>query len=425
MNRIQLRRLRTQGSLNICLFTDSLEPSGLGEHMLALAAELLPHYRVLFVCPPTERGQKLLVRARQLGCSIMALNLDDEVTAYAVLESRLRRLAICVFHCHAGIGWEGQRAVYVARQAGVPVVIRTEHLPYLLTDQRQKRDHQKIWPLVDRFICVSAEAYTSYLQAGMPAARLCVIRNGIRAQPAQPDDDAVRAEFGLPPAARLVLTVARMTEQKGHKHLLDAIPTVIAHEPDAHFIWVGDGPLEGDLRRQAKELGIDDRRLIFAGWRGDVPRLMASSDLFVLPSLFEGLPIVILEAMAAGSAIVGTTVCGTREAIEDEVCGRLVPPANPAALATGIIEGLCHEESIARWREAARRKYQQLFTAARMGRETAEIYETAFAQQAWNLGGVRRPLGAPAAPFAVRPKPALTTGQAPAGHVAAPNQAAD
>lgn len=420
-NRIQWRNLRPQGSLNICLFTDSREPSGLGEHMLTLAAELLPHYRVLFVCPPTDRGQKLLARARQLGCSIMALNLDSETSAYAALERRLRRLAICVFHCHAGIGWEGQRGVHAARQAGVPVVVRTEHLPYLLTDEGQRRDYQKLWPLVDRFICVSAEAYTSYLQTGMPSDKLCVVRNGIRSTPAQADPAAVRAEFGLPQTAQIVLTVARMTEQKGHKHLLDALPTVIAHEPNAHFIWVGDGPLLDDLRRQAQQLGIDERRLIFAGFRQDIPRLLAAADLFVLPSLFEGLPIVILEAMAAGCAIVGTTVCGTREAIEDEVSGRLVEPGNPAALATGIIEGLCHKESIARWRETARRQYQQLFTAARMGRETADIYETAFAHQNWNVGGVRRPLGAPAAPlapFGVLPHPTILPQQPSRGAAA-------
>lgn len=406
-NRIQMRNLRGQSTLNACLFTDSLEPSGLGEHMLTLAAELLPRYRVLFVCPPTARGQKLLTRARQMGCSIMALNLDHELAAYAALEQRLRRLAICVFHCHAGIGWEGQRGVQTARQAGVPTVIRTEHLPYLLTDEQQRRDYQKLWPLVDRFICVSAEAYVSYLQAGMPGSKLGVVRNGIHATHAEPDAAGVRAEFGLPATAKIVLTVARMTEQKGHKHLLDAIPTVVAHEPDAHFIWVGDGPLEGELRHQAEQLGVDERRLIFAGWRQDIPRLLASADLFVLPSLFEGLPIVILEAMAAGSAIVGTTVCGTREAIEDEVCGRLVEPANPAALATGIIEGLCSVESVARWRAAARRKYQQQFSAERMGRETADIYETAFAQRDWRMGGMRRPLGAPAAPFGVRPTPTI------------------
>jgi glycosyltransferase involved in cell wall biosynthesis len=411
-NRIQIRNLRRlsgRSSLNVCLFTDSLEPSGLGEHMLTLAAELLPHYRVLFVCPPTERGQKLLGRARQMGCSIMALNLDNELAAYATLERRLRRLAICVFHCHAGIGWEGQRGVQTARQAGVPTVIRTEHLPYLLTDEQQRRDYQKLWPLVDRFICVSAEAYVSYLQAGVPGSKLCVVRNGIRAVNAQPDAPGVRAELGLPATARIVLTVARMTEQKGHTHLLAAIPTVIAHEPDAHFVWVGDGPLADELQGQAAQMGLDERRLIFAGWRQDIPRLLASADLFVLPSLFEGLPIVILEAMAAGSTIIATTVCGTREAIEDEVCGRLVEPANPAALATGIIEGLCGVESVARWREAARRKYQQQFSAERMGRETADIYATAFAHQNWNLAGMHRQPGALAAPFGVRPVPTIVS----------------
>lgn len=414
-NRIHLRNLRPKDSLNVCLFTDSQEPSGLGEHMLTLAAELLPRYRVLFVCPPTARGQKLLARARSLGCSVMALDLNDETLAYAALERRLRKLAICVFHCHAGIGWEGQAGVKAARQAGVPAVVRTEHLPYLLTDEGQRRDYQKLWPLVDRFICVSAEAHASYLAAGMPEGKLCVVRNGIRAEAVQPDAAAVRAEFGLPETAHIVLTVARMSEQKGHKHLVDAIPTVLAHEPHAHFVLVGDGPLEGELRRQAAMLRIDESRLIFAGWRQDIPRLLASADLFVLPSLFEGLPIVVLEAMAASCAIVGTTVCGTSEAIEDEVSGRLVEPGNPAALATGIIEGLCHTESVARWRAAARRTYRQLFTADRMGRETALVYETVSANRNWRLAGLQRPLGAPGAPaahYGVRPDPIMAPGVA-------------
>ena len=127
----------------------------------------------------------------------------------------------------------------------------------------------------------------------------------------QPDAAEVRAAFGLPDNARIVLTVASLTEQKGHKHLLDAIPTVLAHEPDAHFIWVGEGPLEGELRSAAAQLGIDERRLVFAGRRDDIPRLLGAADLFVLPSLVDELPIPLLEAMAAGCAIVCTAVRGT------------------------------------------------------------------------------------------------------------------
>lgn len=409
--RLALRMMRPQFGMNVCLFTDSLEPSGLGEHMLTLAAELIPHYRILFVCPPTERGQRLLAKAKAMGCSVMALDIDDAERGYARLERRLRRLAICVFHCHAGIGWEGQRGVKTARNAGVPVVLRTEHLPYLLTDEKQQRDYHRHAALVDHFICVSEEAYRSYVAAGLKPTQVSVVRNGIRPVKAKADRAQVLADLGLPPDARLVLTVARMTPQKGHKHLLEAIPTVAAHEPQASFVWVGDGPLEPELRAEAERLGLQPPQLCLAGWRNDVPSLLAAADVFVLPSLFEGLPLVMLEAMAAGKAVVGTTVCGTREAIEDEVSGRLVEPGNPAALATAILEALTPSATVARWREMARRRYEQLFSAERMGRETRAIYEATFAQQRWPAA-VLAPMSAPTAPLGVEFRQSMRLSQA-------------
>jgi hypothetical protein len=88
----------------ICLFTDSLEPSGVGEHMLALASQLIATYAILFVCPPTAKGYGVLDRARQLGCQTLALEVRGDRAASAALAKQLRALAVEVFHCHAGIG---------------------------------------------------------------------------------------------------------------------------------------------------------------------------------------------------------------------------------------------------------------------------------------------------------------------------------
>ncbi len=368
--------VETQAEPAICLFTDSVDPSGVGEHMLTLAAELSEHYRLLFVCPPGEKGDAFLARATALGCDVLPLAVQEQGRKATILQQQLWELKVEVFHCHAGIGWEGHAGIMAAHAAGVPVIVRTEHLPYLLTDQQQRREHAELLSLVNQLICVSAAAAQSFVEAGIDDQQLTVIRNGIIPQRVAPDRASVCAEWGLPADAQLVLTVARLTEQKGHCYLLEALPAILAAAPNAYFIWVGHGPLEAELRAQLVALEIDPTRLIMAGRRDDVPRLLAAANLFVLPSLFEGLPLVVLEAMANGVAVIGTRVCGTSEAIRDGWNGRLVEPKNSAALATAIVEVLTDPSLAARWAHAGRVRFEQEFTAARMANETAALYGT-------------------------------------------------
>jgi glycosyltransferase involved in cell wall biosynthesis len=113
----------------------------------------------------------------------------------------------------------------------------------------------------------------------------------------------------------------------------------------------------------------------FLGQRDDVPALLAASDLVVLPSLFEGLPLIILEAMAAGRPVVATRTSGTDEAVLDGKTGRLVPSGNPQALAAGVVEALSSPELAVRWGAAGRERWRREFTAVRMVRQTAAIYE--------------------------------------------------
>jgi glycosyltransferase involved in cell wall biosynthesis len=167
-----------------------------------------------------------------------------------------------------------------------------------------------------------------------------------------------------------------MTQQKGHRLLVDAATPVLEAEPNAYFLWAGDGPEEPALRQQIAAQVVDPARILFAGWRSDVPRLLASSDLFVLPSFFEGMPLVALEALALGVPVIGTRVCGTSEAIEDGVTGRLVKPGDSHALADAIVKALRHPALRQQWAQAGRDCFAQSFTAERMGSETAALYET-------------------------------------------------
>ncbi len=395
---------------SVCLFTDSLAPSGVGEHMLTLAAELRGRYALSFACPPSPSGVPLLARARKMGLATLPLEVRGEREASERLGGWLRAQRVRVFHGHAGVAWEGHDGVRAARAAAVPSVVRTEHLPdltivfrtedlpdlvhspYHRADQRpdhrcltemvegDRADYLRMIGMVDRLICVSAAARESFLRSGVAPHKLRVVRNGIRPQPAARGATEVRERSGIPSRARVVLTVGRMLELKGYHCLLEAVPAVVEGEPNACFLWVGEGPLEGELRERARALGLDGR-VRFAGRREDVPDLMAAADLFVLPSLVEGLPLVVLEAMAAGLPVVGTRVCGTSEAIRDGVTGRLVEAGglveagDMAALAAAILEPLEDPQLAARWGAAGRSLVEREFSAERMARETAKIYE--------------------------------------------------
>jgi glycosyltransferase involved in cell wall biosynthesis len=368
--------------LSVCLFTDSREPSGIGEHMITLAGQLRCHCQLSFVCPATPAGKPFLDRAASLGVETFALNWqgNERYTGHHFVRWLCER-GFDVFHGHAGIGWEGHAGIQAARRAGIPVVIRTEHLPYLLTNPRDRAQHTRTCHRLDRLLCVSHESAASYLDARLPADLLEVIHNGISAISSRRDRRDIRAACRIPQSGKIILTVARMTEQKGYHHLLAAVPAVVGSEPRAHFLWAGAGPLERDLRQLCDHNGLGGC-VSFLGHRTDVADLMAAADLFVLPSLFEGLPLVVLEAMTAGLPVIGTRVCGTTEAVMDGVTGRLVPPGDAPALASAILDTFSHPNRTARLAAAARRHVEQEFSAERMAQQTLLLYRELVAERA-------------------------------------------
>ncbi|MEM4723799.1 MAG: glycosyltransferase family 4 protein [Candidatus Hadarchaeum sp.] len=150
---------------------------------------------------------------------------------------------------------------------------------------------------------------------------------------------AKRLEFGLSNDELVVGSVGRLTNQKGYSFLIDAAYYVTKRLPNTKFIIVGDGDQEFRLHNQAEILNISDK-IIFAGPRQDIESLYKIMDLFVLPSLWEGLPTVILESMASGVPVIATDIPGTRELVTDGYTGRLVKPKDPLALAEAIIDTL-------------------------------------------------------------------------------------
>jgi glycosyltransferase involved in cell wall biosynthesis len=205
----------------------------------------------------------------------------------------------------------------------------------------------------------------------IPLRKIQVIHNGIALTPFErPADAALRASLSHESGRPIVLAVARLDKQKGHTFLLEAAAMV----PEAQFVLVGDGPERGALEAQVATLGLRDR-VQFLGYRSDIPELLAACDLFVLPSLYEGLPLSILEAMAAGKPVIATAIGGTDEVIVPDCSGVLVPPADAPVLAAAIKTLLADPSLARRLALAGQARVAAMFSAAQMVRQVTQVYD--------------------------------------------------
>jgi glycosyltransferase involved in cell wall biosynthesis len=171
-------------------------------------------------------------------------------------------------------------------------------------------------------------------------------------------------------------TTSRLSEErKGIAQFIDMAAQVAAEHPRARFLIVGDGSLRPQLEAQAMRLQVADK-VIVTGWRSDVPQLVAAMDVFVMPSLFEGGPTSVLEAMAMRKPVVATSVGMVPEVVEDGRSGLIVPPGNAKALAAAVGQLLANDDGRLQMAEAARAQALQDFSIERM----IDRYLTAFAE---------------------------------------------
>jgi len=217
-------------------------------------------------------------------------------------------------------------------------------------------------------VAVSEATRGSLLRQGYPAGRLLTIPNGV--EPVERADPVRLVE------APAILEVARLAEVKGQSTLLEALATV-----DAGAVLVGEdleqgGAYRSALERLAQTLGIRER-VVFAGRRDDVPGLMAGCEVVCLPSRAEGLPLVLLEAMAQGKPVVASAVGGVPELVVDGETGLLVPPGDVEALAQALRRVLGDPELARRLGEAGRRRVRERFSAAAAADRVLSLYEAA------------------------------------------------
>jgi glycosyltransferase involved in cell wall biosynthesis len=187
--------------------------------------------------------------------------------------------------------------------------------------------------------------------------------------------DAVRAELGIAQDQVLAVTVANFRAPKGYPDLFEAARQVGERDLPVRFVVVGQGPLADELTRRHDELGLGSRLQIL-GYRPDAPRLTAGADLFVLASHHEGLPVAVMEALAAGVPVVATQVGGLAEAVRDGTSGRLVPPHRPDLLAAAIAQ-LADDPDERRRLGGGAADSADRFSAARSELEVEEVYRAA------------------------------------------------
>jgi glycosyltransferase involved in cell wall biosynthesis len=284
---------------------------------------------------------------------------DPRILTDLVRLARERRARILHVHGYAAADF-GRLA---ARRVGAALVLH-EHFADPRMPAYQAVADRMLASLTDRAIAVSVSTREFLIhERHVPAARVRLIWNGAPLDEFAPVSSdkaaAVRRELGLPAEAVVIGSIGRLNEQKGHRYLIEAAARVLANAPLARVLVVGDGDLAGPLREQARALGIADR-VVFAGHRDDVPALLGAVDVFCISSTYEGTPLTLFEAMAAGKAIVSTAVDGCREVLEDGLTGLLVPPRDADALAaalTRVVVEPARRESLARAAREASARY--------------------------------------------------------------------
>jgi glycosyltransferase involved in cell wall biosynthesis len=262
-----------------------------------------------------------------------------------------------------------------ARWAGCRV-IHTEHEYYTLRRPRAQQLLRVLTRLADRVTAV-AEPVRGFLEdtVGLPASKLITIQNGVevhRYEAAIPHD---REEWDLKNSDVIIGCVGRLSPEKGHAVLLRAFRKVISRHPLARLALIGDGEERERLQHLAAELRIGNL-VRFLGLRADVPEVLAACDLFTLPSIQEGFPMVILEALAAGKAVIASEVGAIPDVIRHGATGMLVPPGDADALADALCLLIEDEGARQRLGQSGRELVREAYDFERTVGQYDDLYQS-------------------------------------------------
>lgn len=368
--------------LHVLHFTNSHTRGGAEEHILTLLSGLdRARFRPYLACPPEV--------VAKLGADVpgdvvvlpLCLRGPRHLGAAVRLAGLLRRHRIDILHSH--LFCSSLFASPIGRLCGVPVIVETPHVRERWRRGRVKSSFvvdRLVGRFVDHFIAVS-QSNADYLRTEkrLPARKVVAIENGcdLGRFAALPDAAPLRERLGFGKDDPVLAVVGRLEPQKGHRVLLDALVRVLRDHPRARLVCVGEGAERPALEAQCSRTGLGEA-VRFVGYQADVRSWLALADVAVLPSFYEGLPLVAIETLAAARPLVATAVDGTPEVVVDGRTGITVPPGDAVALAAAIGRLLARPALGRQLAVEGRRWVHERFGRDRQVSQTADLYMLAW-----------------------------------------------
>ncbi len=351
---------------------------GTEKHVLALISSLRGEVSARLLAPQGEAlalFRRLRVPYRAIEPLAFSPRLPRSLSAQrGAFLDLIDGLEFPLVHVHAGI--ELAVAAKLARP-DVPLVFTIHGYPdaasYVVSGFLASR-------IADEVICVSERERRTAERYGFPRDRLTVIHNGVDTPQPTGKTLEFRQAWGIPDAALVVGTVARLERRKGIGHLISAIPRVREERPDIVLLVVGSGGARRELEDLAANLGLADS-VVFTGPLPDATAAFEAMDVFALPSLQDAFPLAVLEAMALARPVVATAVGGIPEAVARGETGLLVPPNDPSALSAAILDLAADPSKRRAFGERGRRRVEERFTVDLMAQRTLEVYRRVLASR--------------------------------------------
>ena len=325
--------------INIVHLVEKLQIGGLEKVLTTIVLNLNKEkYNVSVWC--LRKGGFFANRLIENGIDVKILGISTSRNPIDIykLYKLLKHHKIDLIHTHAyAAGTIGRISAFLA---GVSVIISHNHSVYVHFNRYFHFVEWALSHITDRIICISniVKKFANETQ-GISTKRLIVIHNGIDNVRPVPVEAAIelKEELGIPPEHTVIGTITHMQEHKGVLYLVQSASSLLRSRKDLVFLLVGNGKQEGELKKLCINLKVE-KSVVFTGERSDIPEILSIIDVFVLPSIREGLGLSILEAMACGKPVIATDVGGIPEVVKDGVSGILVPPKDPEALKDAILE---------------------------------------------------------------------------------------
>ena len=365
--------------MNILILANHFNAGGISSYILNLAEGLIARGHRVYV---GSSGGQWRLRLEKLNIKHLYLPLNTKsiisprlIGAYFALKKIIEKEGIEIIHTQTRVS--SVLAHWVSLKAGVPF-LSTAHGFF------RPRWVRLMFPCWGKFVIAISEAVKEHLikDFGVSLDKIMLVHNGIDVTTSQvpgPTSHELKESYGLN-AGPVVGIIARLSEVKGHKFLLAAMKKVLEEIPEAQLLSIGEGKIKKDLENLAKNLKLE-KKVKFVPAVSDTAEALSIMDVFVMPSLQEGLGLSVMEAMRAGVPVVASAVGGIFSLVKDNETGILVKPKDSAALASAIIELLKNKTRAAQLSAQAKDLIVNEFSLEKMVQETEKVYQLCLSQQ--------------------------------------------